>query len=325
MSLIPVVSALAAGAAIDALAPLPQPGDADFTTQPRHHLRFVMENDSPFGSDCNYTHGTRIDYAKSLPKNSHHAFGVSLTQNIYTPEPHTKGAVPGDHPYAGYLAVGVAHLFTGEYVGSSVEFQLGTTGKPSLAFDTQDLVHKTCGLERWEGWGDQIPSEMTFQFSARQDFRLPWLETTTPGGLQTDATFVTREELGTVSIAAEAGVYFRFGRNLPPAMQVNGNHAADYGVGLIRKPGYDPYASSWFVLLGGSVRYVARDLFIEGGVFHDYDYACNAEPWVGEATAGVGLRRKGVDYYLGVVTRTPNFHDQKDDTFFGTFNFGFHW
>ncbi len=321
----PIISAVAAGLVADAVNPLPKPGEEGYTPQPRHHLRFVMENDSPFGSDCNYTHGTRIDYAKTLPKNSHHAFGVSLTQNIYTPQNHTRGAVPGQHPYGGYLALGVAHIFTGEYVGNSMELQLGTTGKPSLAFDSQDLVHKTCGLQRWEGWGDQIPSEMTFQLTARQDYRLPWCEITTPSGLQTDAIIFTREELGTVSVAAETGAYFRIGRNLPPSMQVNGNQAANYGVGLIRKPDYDPTASSWFVLLGGSVRYVAHDLFIEGGVFHDYEYGCTLEPWVGEATIGLGIRRNGVDYYIGAVTRTPNFHAQDDDTVFGTFNLGFHW
>ena len=317
---------MAAGSvAVNTLDPMPQPGDAGFMSNPRHHLRFVMENDSPFGSDCNYTHGTRIDYARSLPKNSNHAFGLSLTQNIYTPEPHTKAAVPGDHPYAGYLAVGVAHIFTGEYVGNSMEFQLGTTGKPSLAFDSQDFVHKTGGLQRWEGWGDQIPSEMTFQFTARQDYRLPWLETTTASGLQTDAIIYTREELGTVSIAAEAGFSLRFGRNLPPGMQVNGNQSANFGVGLIRKPGYDTYATSWYVLGGGSVRYGARDMFIDGGVFHDFEQTCHLEPWVGEATVGIGIRHRRVDYYAGVVTRTPYFHAQEDDTFLGTFNFGFHW
>lgn len=322
MSAIPWMIMAAAGAAIDYVDPLPrlEPGE-----QPRHHLRMLMENDSPFGSDCNYTHGTRIDYAQNLAKNPHHAFGASLTQNIYTPETHTKGAVPGEHPYAGYLAVGVAHMFIGETIGSSIEFQIGATGKYSFAEDSQDLIHKGFGLDRWEGWHDQIPFEMTFQLTARQDYRLAWLETTTASGLQTDATLFTREELGTVSVAAETGVYFRFGRNLPPAMQVNGNHAATFGVGLIRKPDYDPETMSWYLLAGGSVRYVAHDLFIEGGVFHDYDFGCSREPWVGEATVGFGVRRKGVDYYAGVVTRTPNFHAQVDDTFFATFNIAFHW
>ena len=116
-----------------------------------------------------------------------------IKDSIHTPATHTHGAVQGEHPYAGYLALGVAHLYAGECVGSSVEFQLGTTGHPALADEAQDLIHKTCGLERWGGWEEQIPSEVTFQLTARQDYRLPWFEISTPGGWQTDATFFTRE------------------------------------------------------------------------------------------------------------------------------------
>lgn len=315
----------AASAAVDYVNPIPQPGEPGYAPQPRHHLRFVMENDSAFGSDCNYSHGTRIDYARNLAKMPEHAFGCSFTQNIYTPYMHTHGAVQGEHPYAGYLALGVAHLYTGEHVGSSVEFQLGTTGRTSLAEEAQDLIHKTCGLERWKGWHDQIPAEVTFQFTARQDYRLPCFEISSPGGWQTDATFFTREELGTVSIAAETGVYFRLGRNLPPGMQLVGNNAGNFGVGLLRKNDYDPAATSWYVRAGGSVKYVARDLFIDGGVFHDFDRTCGRQPWVAEAQLGLGVRHKGIDYYAGMVARTRSFRSQIDDTVFGTFNFAFHW
>ena len=317
---------MAAGAAtVDYVNPLPQPGDADYAAKPRHHFRFLMENDSAFGSDCNYSHATRFDYAQNLSKAPAHALGLSFTQNIYTPDAHTHGAVQGQHPYAGYMALGVAHLYTGEQVGSSVEFQLGTTGKPSLAFDAQDLVHKTCGLARWEGWDDQIPAEMTFQLTARQDYRLPWLEFTTPGGLQMDAACFTREELGTVSIAAETGAYVRFGRNLPDSMQMSSNHAGDFALGLLRKPEYDSAATSWYVLAGASVKYVARDLFIDGGAFHDFERTCGRMPWVSEFQLGFGVRHRGVDYYAGMVARSRNFRSQEDDTVFATFNFAFHW
>lgn len=317
---------MAAGSvAVDYINPLPQPGDADYSAHPRHHLRLAIENDSAAGSDCNYTNGSRIDYAQNFAKAPNHAWGVSFTQNIYTPYRHTYGAVSGQHPYAGYLALGAAHLYSGEYVGSSVEFQLGTTGKPSLAFDTQDLVHKSCGLDRWNGWGDQIPAEVTIQLTARQDYRLPWLECTLPSGLQSDAAIFTREELGTVSIAGELGAYARFGRNLPDSMQLSSNHAGDYALGLIRKASYNPAESSWYLQVGGSVKYVARDLFIDGGVFHDFDRTCGRQPWVAEGTLGFGVRHRGVDYYAGLIARSRNFRTQIDDTVFGTFNFAFHW
>ena len=325
MSLIPWLTMAAASVAVDQLEWVPQPGEPGYTEQPRHHFRWLMENDSAFVNDRNYSHGTRFDYAQNVSKNPHHAFGLSLTQNMYTPDYHTDGAVERQHPYAGYLALGVAHLYSGENVGNCVEFQLGTTGKPSGAGEMQDLVHKSMGLERWDGWGDQIPSEVTFQLSAQQDYRQKWAESTFSNGLQTDGIFYSREELGTVSIAAGAGVSFRVGRNLPPAMQVTRNNSATFGIGSIRKAGYDPSASSWFIVAGCSVDYIARDMFIDGGVFHDFDRTCGLTPWQVEGRLGLGVRRKGVDYYAGAFMRSRGYRTQRDNTAMGTFSMTFHW
>lgn len=321
MSLIPWMMMAAASAAVDQLRDEPQQGmDA-----PRHHFRWMMENDSAVMDDRNYTHGTRFDYLHDLAKNPNHALGVSLTQNIFTPQKHTDGNVPGQHPYAGYLALGVAHLYRGEDVGNVVEFQLGTTGKPSGAREMQDAIHKLCGLRRWHGWNDQIRSEVTFQLSAQQDFRLPWVETNFSNGLQTDGVFYTREEVGTVSIAGGAGVNLRIGYNLPCAMQMTRNLSATFGSGTIRKPGYNPDEPSYFLVGGVSVDYVARDLFIDGGVFHDFDRTCRLSPWQVEGRLGLGVRRKNVDYYGGVFVRSRGYRTQNDNTAMGTFSMTFNW
>ena len=315
----------AASVAVDQMEWVPQPGEVGYTPVPRHHFRWIMENDSAIVNDRNYSHGTRFDYLQDMAGNPNHAIGFTLTQNIYTPDTHTYGAVEREHPYAGYLALGVGHLYRGAEVGSTVEFQLGTTGKASGARESQDAIHKVCGLERWHGWQDQIPGEVTFQLSAQQDFRLPWVETTSACGLQTDGIFYTREELGTVSIAAGAGLNFRVGYNLPCAMQQTRNISATYGSGTICKPGYDPSRSSYFLVAGCSVDYVARDLFIDGGVFHDFDRTCGVLPWQVEGRLGLAVRRKGVDYYASAFIRSRGYRTQRDNTALGTFSMTFHW
>lgn len=316
---------VASSVAVDQLKETPLHEGSGSVAEPRHHFRWIMENDSAVMDDRNYTHGTRFDYLENLAKNPYHALGFSFTQNIYTPQLHTHGAVPGQHPYAGYLALGVGHVYCGEDVGSAVEFQFGTTGKASGAREMQDAIHKLCGLERWEGWNDQIRGEVTFQLSAQQDFRLSCAETTFANGLQTDAVFYTREELGTVSISGGAGVNFRVGYNLPSAMQMTRNLSATYGGGTIRKPGYNPDSASYFLVAGASVDYVARDMFIDGGVFHDFERTCGRQPWQVEGRLGLGVRRKGVDYYGGIFVRSRGFRTQKDNTAMGTFSMTFNW
>ena len=164
-----------------------------------------------------------------------------------------------------------------------------------------------------------------FQLSAQQDYRLAWVETMQDNGIQTDGVFYTREELGTVSIAGGAGVNFRIGYNLPCAMQMTRNLSATYGSGTIRKPAYNPEEASYFVVAGASVDYIARDMFIDGGVFHDFERTCGRLPWQVEGRLGIGVRRKGVDYYAGAFVRSRGYRSQVDNTALGTFSMTFHW
>lgn len=323
MSAIPWVTMLVASVAADYTNPIPQPGEPGYRPTPKHHLRVLFENDSAFDEDCNYSHGTRIDYAQAISENRY--YGLSIVQNIYTPEYHTNGNVYGQQPYAGYLALGAAYLQRGENMGNSVELQLGTIGKPSFAENSQWFVHEVAGMEQWDGWGDQLASEMTMQISARQDWRLAFCECQTKAGYETDGIIFTRESLGTVSIAGGVGVGFRWGRNLPDSMQVNGNHAADYSVGLINKPNYRPEETSWFVQAIAYGSYVARDMFIDGGAFHHFDRICSRKPWQAEFQLGVGVVRKGISYYAGGVMHTRRYRTQDKNSMYGTFAISWNW
>ena len=147
MSLIPWLTMAALSAGAEYYNPIAQPGEPGYRPIPRHHFRGTMENDSAFGNDSSYTHGTRLDYACSLDNGD--AWGISLTQNIYTPTIHTRGAVMGEHPYAGYLALGGAYLMRGENFGNAIELQIGTTGNASFARYAQNGLHEACGMQTW--------------------------------------------------------------------------------------------------------------------------------------------------------------------------------
>lgn len=323
MSMLPLVTMAALSAGTNYLAPVPQPGDPGFTNTPQHHFRLLFENDALFGDDQDYSHGTRLDYAQELSNGD--AWGLSLVQNIYTPKSRTLGAVPGEHPYAGYMALGGAYLQRGRDIGAVYELQLGVTGNQSLARYSQKVVHELFDMYEWNGWRDQVPAEMVFQFNARQDFRLEALEVTTPNGWQTDVTFYTQEQIGTFRISAGAGIAARWGVNLPPSMQVTGNTAANYGLGLLKKPEYDRSRPSYFVV--GSVYggYVAHSLPVEGGVFRHFEHARRREPWQWEARLGLGACYKGVDYFAGAVYLSDTFAGQTSGTLFGSFAISLHW
>lgn len=325
MSMLPILIMAAASGAAGYWNPLPQPGEEGYAAHTRHNFRILFENDSPFGADCDYTHGTRLDYTQAIDENRRHWWGVSLMQNIYTPETNSVRYYRGEHPYAGYLALGGAYLMRGEDFGASFELQLGVTGKPSIAENCQWFIHKIADLDQWRGWHNQIPSEVTVQLSMRQDYRLEFLETEFGGGWQTDSTFFTREEIGTVSIAAGVGATFRVGVNLPPSTSNKGNAAGNFGVSLIEPTRYRPGEISYYLVGSCGVNYVARDLFIDGGVFHHFDSGCRRVPWQAEMRLGLGLRYEGIDYYLGAMYRTHTFSSQERETLVGSFAVSWNW
>ncbi len=323
--MLPWIGYAAAAALAGYTNPIPQPGETGYVhpSQGKHHLRVMFENDSFIGEDNGYTHGSRTDYARDFGNGW--AYGLSLTQNIYTPDHKTQRNVPREHPYAGYLAVGGALMRTSENIGFSAELQLGTTGKPSLAENAQHAVHALGGYEQWPGWSSQVPAEPTVQLTMRQDWRLRCLEHNVGNRYETDGTFFTREQLGTVNLGGAAGLTLRFGRNLPDSMQVNGNEAANFGMGLLDKPNYDPTALSWFVYAQGQLRFVGRDMFIDGGVFHHFDSPCSRKPWIAELQTGVGASYQGIDYYIGLVYSTRTYRSESTNPMYGTCGVTWHW
>ncbi len=303
--------------------PLPQVGEVGYREQPVHHFRVVAENDSAFGEDGNYTSGVRLDYTRSLTNGD--AWGVSLTQNIYTPEIHTRSNVPNQQGYAGNMALGAAYLLRGEQVGCSTELQLGATGNVSLARYTQNGLHEACGMQTWDGWAAQVPSEATVQLTSRQDYRLSFVEYTAPSGWQTDAMLYTREDVGTVMLSAGVGAVLRVGFNLPNAVDVVGNQRAAYAVSTIERSGYRRDAFSCFLVGSFYVAYVARDFAIDGGVFHAYDQTCSRVPWQTEWRMGLGASYQGIDYFMGVLMYSDRYRTQGWDGRVGTFAVTWSW
>lgn len=304
--------------------PIAQPGEQGYTPEPHNHLRIMFENDSISSRDRNYTHGTRISYARTME--SGNAWGISLMQNMYTPETHTHHSVAGEHPYCGYLALGGAYMWRGENFGWGTELQLGTTGQASLAGRFQNALHDSFDMPAWNGWHDQVPSELTLELTMRQEWALPYLQRSNVlGRWQSDGSLVLRESLGTARISGGGGLTWRVGANLPPSQQTAGNTPTSYGIGLLRKPEYKPNEVSYFLAFEAYADYVARDISVDGGVFHHFDRTCTRTPWQAEVRAGLGVRYRGIDYYAGCMVLSRTYETQDENSFIGTFSVSWNW
>lgn len=316
-------SAAAMSAAAMYMNPVPQPGEEGYRPRPKHYFRLTAENDSAFNRDGNYTSGVRLDYTRRMANGD--AWGLSLTQDIYTPEIHTDGNISGQQAYAGLLALGVGYMFRGENMGCSTELLLGTTGNPSLARYSQNSLHDGFGLDSWDGWAAQVPAEAMVQLTTRQDFRLPFLEFTTASGWQTDALFYTRAEVGAMMISGGAGFCFRVGRNLPPTGDIIGNQRATYALSTIERPEYKREALSYYLTTSFYTAYVARDFAIDGGIVHHFDQTCSRVPWQTQARVGIGVSYQGIDYFLGGLFYSQRYRTQNWHGRVGTFSLTWSW
>ncbi len=319
--MLPVIAYAAIAGTAGYLNPIAQVGEEGYRSVPAYQLRGVFQNDSVSGDDCNFSHGTRIDYVQNMKNGD--AWGLSITQNMYTPEIHTQGNVYGQHPYCGYLAFGGGYLLRGKRFGCATELQVGTTGHASMAGQTQNTVHQMLGMDEWEGWHEQVHSEVTVQLTSRQEVLLD--ERAYRDGWESDLTAQIRESAGTFNLSGGTGVVFRIGRNLPPTMSTCNIDGANFGSDVIDKPNYKRSEIGYFLLASVYGEYVARDMGIDGGVFHHFDRTCSRKPWQVQGQAGIGVAHKGIDYFAGVLVHSRSYRTQDKASIMGVFSVAWNW
>lgn len=245
---------------------------------------------------------------------------LSIGQKMYTPQDITQRAlIPNDRPYAGWLYGSVAfHSKTYRRL-DTFEIEAGFTGPWSLAHQAQDLVHDIRGLPKAQGWSNQINTEpgldliydWKYRLLPRTDFNRLW---------GVDAVINAGGALGNVFTNVNAGVEFRLGWNLP----------TDFGTALIRPaseteapsdtsdPRYSSTRSLGFhVFAAAEVRYVARDIFLDGNTF-SHSHSVPKNPVVGDFMVGASLEYRRFKLSYAQVLRTEEFRGQNGDQKFGS-------
>ena len=275
-------------------------------------LTLHIENDVFAGIDNQYTHGTYLRYTlplNDLPGWARWARGqlrgvidapdwqvtYGLGQTMLTPDDITNPDPPlDDRPYAGLL---YGSVFLTADTGRRLDtlgLEIGVTGPPSLAGETQKFIHNDLGLgDPPNGWDTQIGTELTFRVLYEQKRRYSG----TLWGFETDAIPEVTLAAGTADTSAGAGLTLRLGEGL----------AMDYGPPRVRRSVATvlrPNSGNdwrWNLSAGFTGRAVARDIFLEGNTFRD-SRSVPIEPFVAEGTLGVT-----VDFGPAVVSYTHAF------------------
>ena len=196
------------------------------------------ENDAyPSWGDDDYTNGLRFsaDFARAVwwnalgggrqacsdepdPNRACLRTTFMIGQNFYTPRNITISSVqPTERPYSAWLYAGMAGRVARDRRLTSVELQVGVTGKPALGKEVQTAWHHLVNAPHPEGWANQVkpvPGFVGVIVSWDDKFAF---ERKTRGAAPfvfADAIPYYRATLGNVHTHAAAGVVLRLGYNI---------------------------------------------------------------------------------------------------------------
>jgi hypothetical protein len=327
-----------------------------------------LENDLFAGTDRNYTNGVTLAlvshdingrlrsecmpwllglYTRSLDRIdrrfARRATDESASQNIvlragqtmYTPEDKTRSdLIPDDRPFAGLLYLGLAwnrrmHPEDARYETlDSRELTLGVIGPWSLAEHSQNLVHRTRGLDRFRGWDHQLRNEPAFQVALERKYKA-WADGAIRPGWGSDVIGSYTLRVGNIETAAGAGVELRAGWNIPndfgsypirpgaenrpPSAAANLRHAQPGSAGAPR--------AGTHAFINLEARAIAWDFSLDGNLFRSSHHV-SRRPWVAQAAAGLSSQwlvgGHGLRLALMRVWRTREFDEQPGHHAFGS-------
>ena len=293
-------------------------------------------------NDRDYTTGIRIAYLSdsigvpgwvedvtAVPRlfgsqddNTVWRWGISINQNIYTPEDTTTSdPIPDDRPYAAWLSLGFT-LQGIRRVGDepvrldTFDAQIGVVGPWALGEEFQNNFHNVIDDDETQGWENQLHNEPALQLTYERRWRTDSADVIPSLGLEVDAVPYVGLGLGNVQIYGAAGSIFRLGQGL----------AKDFGPPSIRPalPGSESFSDrgfSWYVFGGVQGKAVAHDIFLDGNSFDDDSPSVDKIPVVGEGSFGLTLLFGDVRVSYTHIFRTPEFTEQQRIQQFGSLTF----
>lgn len=312
LAMLLAVAVAQAGAADTIAADKPPP-------PPGSEFQLFIENDMLAGTDHYYTSGIKfgigvpfetLQQAFKIPAKftldlftdpgADYHFGLFAGQNLYTPRNITIGSPqPFDRPWAAWLYLGgVAQRVKGNRM-DTVELDIGMVGPWALGEQVQSKWHSLVGLPQPQGWGNQTPGEPAFLVSylQKRKYGTRYIEFVPHAGVT----------LGTVMTLARVGGIVRIGRNMtgfgpdgiePGGAMLQNTRREHEGAGRV--------PLEWYGFVGADLRYVARNIFLDGTVFRGGP-SVDSRAMVHDFTAGVTARINTYRLSLTHILRSEEF------------------
>lgn len=240
---------------------------------------------------------------------------LTLGQNMYTPDNKRAFApVPGDHPYAGWLYMGLGLAWKNSNVRNTIMLNAGVVGPAALAEETQGFFHQFHSSKS-KGWDNQLRNELGVVFSYDRTWRFPHVERRSGLGFE----FLPNAgiSVGNVLTAAILGAELRMGLNLPDDFGTRGISPVTATSTPITG---DPQARRLFGIYAfarADGRAVAHNIFLDGNTFAN-SLSVDKELFVADLSIGVAMNYGNTKLSSALVYRTEEFETQIEPQVFGS-------
>ena len=236
------------------------------------------------------------DCTTTNPKGACRLTAITLGQDIYTPHlDRTPFSVPNwefERPYFGWLYLEGKGMLASERLLRTTTATIGVSGPPSLGHAVQSLFHTINRryVREANGWETQVGFEPGIMVAHRVDVLA--LRVGPPRASVLDLATGAGAVVGTVRTAGDVGGTLRVGAHLGHPWQ----------------PRAWETRSHWgaYALVGGRAEYVARDMSLDGTLFHRGRHV-DRVPAVREYQVGFGVRLRQLQLEYRAVTRTQEY------------------
>lgn len=314
-----------------------------------------MENDFFFGRDENYTNGVQFGYisnAETSPSLFSRVTGyvaggqgspscwrslmgtdngntliqqwsLTLTHLMFTPSNgHEYHPEPlyNEHPYGAWLGLGMGGLVKTEDRATTFSLHVGITGKAAGGHSIQDIIHRWKDNPKWQGWENEIPSEVVFQLSLQKKYRLHSLENTY-ANTRTDGHVFWDVSAGTMYMRLGGGAYMRWGYNMPAYSPMMGWDPGTYQTAPFANMPEKVGPWSYYLFCGARTYVNLYDVFLDGPMFSKSTVTVDKYYLKADISLGLAGGYKDFEMIFGCTMRTREYKDQVQPQFLGTLMF----
>ena len=295
-------------------------------------FNLTFENDRPAKTDRHFTHGTLLSWTtdKGAVPEGLQSLGAALPglatppervsyilgQTMFTPKDISASRlIRDDRPYAGWLYGGLR--LTSEQPGARqrLELNLGVVGPPSLANQTQTLVHKSIDVQVPNGWEHQLDTEP----GVLGIYERGWRHIAGLGDTPFAVAALPHLSVAAGNIYTLGGVGGRLaiGHNLDASWGPPRIYPGARGSGYFGASG-DLYFS---LFVGVEGRAVARNIFLDGNTFQN-SHSVDKKHFVGDLEAGLAIAYGPLRGSFTWVGRSREFHGQSENDQFASMTLG---